>query len=96
MRYLPGIYEAEARLATMTPEDSEALMAAYYAFGEEAGKAGVLIGGARSTRRARRRPTGTRIAALYDQLMTLSPSPVVELNRAARSQWRVGPSMVSC
>ena len=45
MRYLLTIYADESRYATMTPEDSAKLMADYGAFGEEAQKAGVLLGG---------------------------------------------------
>jgi hypothetical protein len=45
MRYLLGIYEDEARFASMSPEDTEAVMGAYYAFGDEAQKAGVLLAG---------------------------------------------------
>ena len=34
------------------------------------------------TLRQPRRPTGRRVAALYDQLLTVAPTPVVALNRA--------------
>ena len=43
--------------------------------------------------RARRtRPTGRRIAALYDELARLAPSPVVELNRAVAVSMAYGPA----
>jgi hypothetical protein len=45
MKYLLTIYADESRYATMTPEDSAALMQAYGAFGTEAEAAGVLLGG---------------------------------------------------
>jgi hypothetical protein len=45
MKYLLTIYADESRYATMTPEDSAALMQAYGAFGQEAQEAGVLLGG---------------------------------------------------
>src|SRR5689334_861681 len=45
MKYLLTIYADESRYATMTPEDSAALMTAYGAFGEEAQAAGALLGG---------------------------------------------------
>ena len=45
MKYLLTIYADESRYATMTPEDSTALMQAYGAFGQEAQAAGVLLGG---------------------------------------------------
>jgi hypothetical protein len=45
MKYLLTIYADESRFATMTPEDSAALMEAYGKFGAEAQAAGVLIGG---------------------------------------------------
>jgi hypothetical protein len=45
MKYLLTIYADESRYATMTPEDSAALMQAYGAFGQEAQAAGVMLGG---------------------------------------------------
>ena len=45
MKYLLTIYADESRYATMTPEDSAALMQAYGAFGQEAQEAGVILGG---------------------------------------------------
>jgi hypothetical protein len=45
MKYLLTIYADESRYATMTPEDSAALMQAYGAFGQAAQEAGVLLGG---------------------------------------------------
>jgi hypothetical protein len=45
MKYLLTIYADESRYATMTPEDSAALMQAYGRFGTEAEAAGVLLGG---------------------------------------------------
>jgi uncharacterized protein YdhG (YjbR/CyaY superfamily) len=40
-----------------------------------------------------RTPTGPRIAALYDALAQVAPSPVVELNRAVAARWHtVRPS----
>jgi hypothetical protein len=45
MKYLLTIYADESRFATMTPEDSAALMEAYGKFGSEAQAAGVLVGG---------------------------------------------------
>ena len=45
MKYLLTIYADESRYATMTPQDSAALMEAYGRFGQEAQEAGVLLGG---------------------------------------------------
>jgi hypothetical protein len=45
MKFLLTIYADESRYATMTPEESGALMQAYGAFGREAQDAGVLLGG---------------------------------------------------
>jgi hypothetical protein len=45
MKYLLTIYADESRFATMTPEDSAALMEAYGKFGTEAQAAGALLGG---------------------------------------------------
>jgi hypothetical protein len=45
VKYLLTIYTDESRYATMTPDDSARLMAEYGAFGQEAQKAGVLLGG---------------------------------------------------
>jgi hypothetical protein len=42
VRYMALIYTDEVKSAPATPEEGQKLMAAYYAFGEEAGKAGVL------------------------------------------------------
>ena len=47
-----------------------------------------------TTRRPRRpTPTGPQIAALYDALQRLTPSPVVELNRAAAVAMADGPAV---
>jgi hypothetical protein len=45
MRYLLTIYDDETTWNDVTPEQSAQTMAAYGAFGEEAQKAGVLLGG---------------------------------------------------
>ena len=45
MRYLLLIYDNETANAQQTPSEMDAEMAAYNAFGEEAGKAGALRGG---------------------------------------------------
>ena len=45
MKYLLTIYSDESRYATMTPEESGQIMAAYGAFGAKAQEAGVLLGG---------------------------------------------------
>ena len=45
MKFLLTIYADESRYASMTPEDSAALMQGYGAFGREAQAAGVLLGG---------------------------------------------------
>jgi hypothetical protein len=45
MRYLLTIYGDESGWNDVTPEQSAQIMAAYGAFGEEAQKAGVLLGG---------------------------------------------------
>ena len=45
MRYLLTIYGDESGWNDVTPEQSGQIMAAYGAFGEEAQKAGVLLGG---------------------------------------------------
>ncbi|MGH2969349.1 MAG: YciI family protein [Solirubrobacteraceae bacterium] len=45
MKYLLTIYGDESRWADLTKEDGAQLMAAYEAFGREAGEAGVLVGG---------------------------------------------------
>ena len=42
-------------------------------------------------RARRRRPTGSRIAALYDTLRQVMPSPVVDLNRAVAYSMAFGP-----
>ena len=44
-------------------------------------------------RRPRPTPTGREIAALYDALMRMTPSPVVELNRAAAVAMADGPAI---
>jgi len=43
MRYMLLIYGDEIRNTTMTPEDGQAVMAAYYAYGAEATAAGVHL-----------------------------------------------------
>ena len=43
MRYMLLIYGDESRNATMTPEDGQAVMAAYYAYGAEVNAAGVHL-----------------------------------------------------
>ncbi|MCA9964959.1 MAG: YciI family protein [Anaerolineales bacterium] len=45
MRYLLLIYHSEAANAEMSESEGQALMQAYWAFNEEAQKAGVLVGG---------------------------------------------------
>ena len=45
MKYLVTIYGDESGWNDVTPEQSAQIMAAYGAFGQEAEKAGVLIGG---------------------------------------------------
>jgi hypothetical protein len=45
MKYLLTIYADESRYASMTPEQSGALMEAYGRFGREAQDAGALLGG---------------------------------------------------
>jgi hypothetical protein len=45
MKFLLTIYVDESRYASMTPEQSGALMQGYGAFGREAQEAGVLLGG---------------------------------------------------
>jgi hypothetical protein len=45
MRYLMLIYSDEAAEANYTPEEGEAIMAAYYAFSEEVRRRGVMEGG---------------------------------------------------
>ena len=45
MRYLLTIYGDESGWNDITPEQSQQIMAAYGAFGEEAQAAGVLLGG---------------------------------------------------
>jgi hypothetical protein len=45
MRYLALIYSEEADPSTVSPEAWGAVMAAYNRFGEEASRAGVLLGG---------------------------------------------------
>ena len=45
MKYLCSIYGDESQWGDMTPEQSAEVMAAYNAFSEEAGKAGVILGG---------------------------------------------------
>ena len=45
MKYLCSIYGDESQWGDVTPEQSAEVMAAYNAFGEEAGKAGVMLGG---------------------------------------------------
>src|SRR5262245_42621158 len=45
MRYLLTIYDDETGWNNATPEQTAQIMAAYGAFGEEAQKAGVLLGG---------------------------------------------------
>ena len=39
----------------------------------------------------RRRRTGPAIVALYDQLLRVMPSPIIELNRAVAVSMVVGP-----
>ena len=48
--------------------------------------------GAQRRRRTRRPPTGPQIVALYDQLLMLSPSPVVALHRAVAVAEVDGPA----
>jgi len=43
-------------------------------------------------RRARRKPTRAQIVRLYDLLLQLSPSPVIELNRAVALAMHRGPA----
>jgi hypothetical protein len=45
MKYLCTIYGDESQWGDATPEQSAEVMAAYGAFGEEAEKAGVMLGG---------------------------------------------------
>jgi hypothetical protein len=45
MKYLLTIYNDESRYASMTPQDSAALMESYGKFGQDAQAAGVLLGG---------------------------------------------------
>jgi hypothetical protein len=45
MKYLCTIYGDESQWVDVTPEQSAEVMAAYYAFGEAAEKAGVMLGG---------------------------------------------------
>ena len=45
MKYLCTIYGDESQWSDATPEQMSEVMAAYGAFGEEAGQAGVIIGG---------------------------------------------------
>jgi hypothetical protein len=45
MKYLCTIYGDEGQWSNLTPEQSAEVMAAYGAFGEEAEKAGVMLGG---------------------------------------------------
>jgi hypothetical protein len=45
MKYLCTIYGDESQWGDVTPEQSAEVMAAYGAFGEEASKAGVMLGG---------------------------------------------------
>jgi hypothetical protein len=45
MKYLCTIYGDESQWSEMTPEQISEVLAAYRAFGEEAGKAGVILGG---------------------------------------------------
>jgi hypothetical protein len=45
MKYLCTIYGEESEWSNATPEQMAEVMAAYNAFGEEAGAAGVILGG---------------------------------------------------
>jgi hypothetical protein len=45
MKYFCAIYGDESSWNDVTPEDMSATMSAYFAFSEEARKAGVLLGG---------------------------------------------------
>jgi hypothetical protein len=45
MKYLCTIYGDESQWSDQTPEQMSEVMAAYNAFGEEAGGAGVILGG---------------------------------------------------
>jgi hypothetical protein len=45
MKYLCTIYGDESQWSNATPEQMAGVMAAYNAFGEEAGAAGVILGG---------------------------------------------------
>jgi len=45
VKYLCSIYGDESQLADATPEQISQVMAAYGAFSEEAGQAGVVLGG---------------------------------------------------
>ena len=45
MKYLLMIHGDESRWPSLAPEESKAILDAYTAFGEEAEKAGVLLGG---------------------------------------------------
>jgi hypothetical protein len=45
MKYLLTIYGAESNWENVSPEEGKAIMDAYFAFGDEAEKAGVLLGG---------------------------------------------------
>ena len=45
MKYLATIYGDESRWENMAPEEGKAILDAYFAFGDEAERAGVLLGG---------------------------------------------------
>lgn len=45
MKYMALIYSNPEALATLSEAEQEATFAGYYTFNEEAGKAGVLVGG---------------------------------------------------
>jgi hypothetical protein len=45
MKYLCTIYGEESQWSEATPEQMSEVLAAYTAFGEEAGQAGVILGG---------------------------------------------------
>ena len=45
MKYMLTIYADEGRWDQVSPEDMKGIMDAYYAFGDEAEKAGVLVAG---------------------------------------------------
>jgi hypothetical protein len=45
VKYLVTIYGDESRWENMAPEEGKAILDAYFAFGDEAERAGVLLGG---------------------------------------------------